>query len=224
MEFSLDKIAKEVAEKALNEITYEGKTLREWVEIIVKQQTCEDCISREAVEDITWEEPSYDDALNVLTEVRDKVRALPSVKPNPVFYPPCEDCNTKMDEVRRAYDKLKSLQPCEDYISREQTLKAFAEKCGGECACCEYNGSGYDTAENCKLIKSMPSVKPKTDWIPIDDDLPEEDELVMVTMERDGHRMTTTAVYYPSSLFWHDYVTAWMPYIEPYKGESEDKE
>lgn len=82
MELTLYNLAKEVAEKALNEITYEGKTIREWVEIIVKQQPCEDCISREAVEKITWEEPSYDDALNVLTEVRDKVRALPSVTPS----------------------------------------------------------------------------------------------------------------------------------------------
>ena len=47
----------------------------------LEKQPCEDTISREAVEKITWEEPSYDDALNVLTEVRDKVRALPSVKP-----------------------------------------------------------------------------------------------------------------------------------------------
>ena len=57
---------------------------------------------------------------------------------------------------------------CDDCISREQTLKAFAEKCGGECACCEYNGSGYDNAENCKLIKSIPSVtpqKPRGKWI-----------------------------------------------------------
>ena len=82
-------IAKEVAEKALDEITYDGKTIREWAEVIAKQQPCEDCISREA------------------------------------------------------------------------TLKAFAEKCGGECDRCEYNGSGYYTAENCKLIKSMPSVTPK---------------------------------------------------------------
>lgn len=37
------KLAKEVAEKALDEITYEGKTIREWVEIIVKQQPCEAC-------------------------------------------------------------------------------------------------------------------------------------------------------------------------------------
>lgn len=46
-----------------------------------KLEPCEDCVSRDAVEKITWEEPSYDDALNVLTEVRDKVRALPSVEP-----------------------------------------------------------------------------------------------------------------------------------------------
>lgn len=37
-----------------------------------------DLISRQAVENITWEEPSYTDPLNVLTEVRDKVRELPS--------------------------------------------------------------------------------------------------------------------------------------------------
>ena len=41
-----------------------------------------DLIRRQAVEDITWEEPSYSDPLNVLTEVREKVRALPSVENN----------------------------------------------------------------------------------------------------------------------------------------------
>jgi len=40
-----------------------------------------DCISRKAVENITWEEPIYTDPLNVLTEVRDKIRELPSVLP-----------------------------------------------------------------------------------------------------------------------------------------------
>lgn len=28
----------------------------------------------------------------------------------PVFFPPCQDCNTKMDEIRRAYDKLKDQE------------------------------------------------------------------------------------------------------------------
>ena len=50
---------------------------------IIEHDLCEDAISRQAVEKITWEEPSYSDALNVLTEVRDKVRALPSVNPQP---------------------------------------------------------------------------------------------------------------------------------------------
>lgn len=57
----------------------------------LEQQTCEDCISREAVEKITWEEPSYDDALNVLTEVRDKVRALPSVTPKQTRWIPVSE-------------------------------------------------------------------------------------------------------------------------------------
>lgn len=75
---------------------------------------------------------------------------------------------------------------------------------------------------NESTIDKLLDLAGKNVWIPIEDDLPEEDELVMVTMEKDGHRMTTTAVYYPSSLFWHDYVTAWMPYIEPYKGEDDE--
>lgn len=36
-------------------------------------------IDREKAENTTWEEPSYTDALNVLTEVRDKIRELPVI-------------------------------------------------------------------------------------------------------------------------------------------------
>lgn len=36
-EFDLGKMADRVAEKALDEFTYNGKTIREWVEIIVAQ-------------------------------------------------------------------------------------------------------------------------------------------------------------------------------------------
>ena len=53
---TIDKFAKEVAEKALDEITYEGKTIREWAELLVKQQPCEDCISREEVRRILGNE------------------------------------------------------------------------------------------------------------------------------------------------------------------------
>ena len=40
-----------------------------------------DCISRQAAIDATWFEPSYTDPLNVLTEVRDRLKVLPSAQP-----------------------------------------------------------------------------------------------------------------------------------------------
>ena len=47
--------------------------------VVEKEILCEDAVSRKSVENITWEEPSYTDALNVLTEVREKVKNLPKV-------------------------------------------------------------------------------------------------------------------------------------------------
>lgn len=41
-------------------------------------------IDANAVEKITWQDPSYTDPLNVLTEVREKVRALPTIDAVPV--------------------------------------------------------------------------------------------------------------------------------------------
>ena len=40
-----------------------------------------DLISRQAAIDATWFEPSYTDPMNVLTEVRDRLKALPSAQP-----------------------------------------------------------------------------------------------------------------------------------------------
>ena len=66
-----------------DETTLDGNEMRDLVEFLttLQQEPCEDAISRQAVLDVTWEEPSYTDALNVLTEVRDKVKALPPVNP-----------------------------------------------------------------------------------------------------------------------------------------------
>ena len=44
-------------------------------------EPCEGTISRQAAIDATWFEPSYTDPLNVLTEVRDRLKALPSAQP-----------------------------------------------------------------------------------------------------------------------------------------------
>ena len=43
-----------------------------------------DLISRQAAIDATWFEPSYTDPLNVLTEVRDRLKMLPSVQSDPL--------------------------------------------------------------------------------------------------------------------------------------------
>ena len=40
----------------------------------------QDLISRQAAIDATWEEPMYADPINVLTEVRDRIKALPSAQ------------------------------------------------------------------------------------------------------------------------------------------------
>jgi hypothetical protein len=72
---------------------------------------CDDAISRQAAENITWDEPSYTDALNVLTEVRDKIRALPSVTPKPrtgwipFTYRPATDEEKKDFAKRTGYDE-----------------------------------------------------------------------------------------------------------------------
>ena len=60
----------------------------------------DDLISREAAIDATWFEPSYTDPLNVLTEVRDRLKALPSAQPEIIL---CKDCKhrpiaTRADE------------------------------------------------------------------------------------------------------------------------------
>ena len=41
-------------------------------------------------------------------ELLDAIEELPPVTPQ--FYPPCEDCNKKMDEIRKASDKLQDRE------------------------------------------------------------------------------------------------------------------
>ena len=45
-----------------------------------------------------------------------------NIEQEPVFFPPCQDCNTKMNEIRRAYDKLQ--EPSGDAIDRK-IISAF---------------------------------------------------------------------------------------------------
>ena len=53
-----------------------------------------DLISRQVAIDATWFEPSYTDPLNVLTEVRDRLKALPSAQPEQRWIP----CSERLPE------------------------------------------------------------------------------------------------------------------------------
>ena len=113
-----EEMGKKVAEKALDEFLYDGKSIREWMQIIAS----EDAISRKAVLDVTWEEPSYTDALNVLTEVRDKVKALPPVNPQE----PKSECEHD-HEILKAYSDGASDVLDEIKADIEQECKVESE-------------------------------------------------------------------------------------------------
>ena len=55
-----------------------------------------------------------------------KQMAIQALSQEPTIYPPCEDCRKKMDEIRRAYDRLSEQEPCADAIDREELLKAIS--------------------------------------------------------------------------------------------------
>ena len=55
-------------------------------------------IDREKAENTTWEEPSYTDALNVLAEVRDKIRELPVITEQDIVKPYLKKLRAKINE------------------------------------------------------------------------------------------------------------------------------
>ena len=74
-----------------------------------------DLISRQAAIDVTWFEPSYTDPLNVLTEVRDRLKALPSAQ-----------------RTGRWIDKIYGCKECSEcgYIWLDFGCTNYCPKCG----------------------------------------------------------------------------------------------
>ena len=95
-----------------------------------------------------------DDELNEALDM-----AIKALEQEPVFFPPCQDCNTKMNEIRRAYDKLQ--EPCGNAIDRAEAIKV---------------ASGYCHPANvARELAKLPSVNPtKTGWIPVSERLPDK--------------------------------------------------
>lgn len=67
-------------------------------------EPCEDAISRkDAINAIDKWISEYKPQHYLIQSIRE----LPSVTIRQTeYYPPCKDCNKKMDEIRRAYDKI----------------------------------------------------------------------------------------------------------------------
>lgn len=127
MEFpTIDKFAKDVAEKALDEYVYDGKTIREWVEVIAKQQSCEDAISREAIDEYITNLLSgylYDEERTRLEDLSAFVWELQPVTPqqkighwilldecsNSGYY--CSECHKKV--IKEGWsDTVKKIKYC----------------------------------------------------------------------------------------------------------------
>lgn len=93
-----------------------------------------DTISRQTAIDATWFEPSYTDPLNVLTEVRDRLKALPSAQPEKRTETPARDCISRQAAIRIASGychpsnianelaKLPSAQPEQRWIPVSERL------------------------------------------------------------------------------------------------------
>ena len=75
---TITEIAKEVAEKALDEYVYEGKTIRQWVEILKdyddKQSTLQDIVERleerkNRPPELEYRHLNFDEAIEIVKEV-----------------------------------------------------------------------------------------------------------------------------------------------------------
>ena len=87
---------------------------------------------------------------------RELVKGIPSVenKGEPTYYPPCIDCNKKMDEIRRTYDKLKEIPYVENKGEWIPDHTVFTK-----CSCCgwymrtecfkPYRPTSYHFCPNC---------------------------------------------------------------------------
>ena len=80
-----------------------------------------DLISRQAAIEATWFEPSYTDPLNVLTEVRDRLKALPSAQPEQRWIP-CD--KGEPDEDTECWVTVKTT----DALYRGYFTKRYGER------------------------------------------------------------------------------------------------
>ena len=91
----------------------------------------------EAIEIINEEnDPNDKSVWEVFPEYREALdMAIKALEQEPTYYPPCIDCNKKMDEIRRTYDKLKEQEPKTGHWinSNIPNEEYVCSECGGAC-------------------------------------------------------------------------------------------
>ena len=177
MEFPpIDEFAYEVAEKALDEITYDGKTIREWIDILAKQQPCEENILKfyyvETLDDYwigkrldTMYYAEWDFKLQAFVWTYSKY--LPwgehVVEPNTLWKEytyPSEPKEISFNEWIKGFLKKhgREQQPCDDTISRQAAIDAIAKIHPIDT---EYDCTLYDKLDVRYVLMDLPSVTPR---------------------------------------------------------------
>ena len=177
MEFPpIDEFAYEVAEKALDEITYDGKTIREWIDILAKQQPCEENILKfyyvETLDDYwigkrldTMYYAEWDFKLQAFVWTYSKY--LPwgehVVEPNTLWKEytyPSEPKEISFNEWIKGFLKKhgREQQPCDDTISRQAAIDAIAKIHPIDT---EYDCTLYDKLDVMYVLKDLPPVTPQ---------------------------------------------------------------
>lgn len=158
--------------------------------------------------------------------------------------------------LERNRDRLKQIEdiliaeeeeqePCEDVIRRAKAIENIKHaqinfSVASDIDFTKHKREVQEIADGIlnaqiKVLSELPSVQPKTRWIPIDaDNMPKEGEEILFTVKKDAfnHEPTVLSGWFVSkyqefeiddegrSVKLED-VVAWMPFPEAYKAESE---
>lgn len=106
------------------ECANEHEQLAEWLEDykrLLEEKTQGDLISRSELKKCAIPCQIHNGALTDLCVPLYQIDNAPTVQPK--YFPPCEDCNKKIEEIRQAYDKMKVMKrPQGEWIAVKDKL------------------------------------------------------------------------------------------------------